>query len=156
MGKSVLGVLLGLLAAALAWILRGGKPGLDRARIHKRYITLRVKKGVCAIERPPDDVVLRQGAGDQVHWIITNPESEIGTPCHRSVQVCVGRWTLNGEGTEPPVDDRDNGQYCRTVKPGQTKRLPAQAKSRAPLGDYHYEIEIDGQVAVDPIVRLVL
>lgn len=156
MGKSVFGLLLGLLGAVLFWLFRGGKPGLDTRRVHKRHITLQVKKGGCGIERPPDDVVLRQGKGDEVHWIITNPESQPGTPCHRAAQVCVARWTLNGAATEPPVDDRDNGQYCRTVRPGQTKRLPGRVKSRAELGDYHYEVEIDGQVAVDPIVRLVL
>jgi hypothetical protein len=118
-------------------------------------INLQVKKGVCGIESAPEEVELRRTKGDEVHWIITNPTSEPGTPCHRPARVCVGRWKRNGGDTDPPVDDRENGQYCRTVKPGQTKRLPARVKSDAEVGPYEYQILIDGQVAIDPIVRVV-
>jgi hypothetical protein len=153
-GKSVLGLLLGLLGAALFWLFRT-KPGFDARRIHKRIIKLQVKKGVCGIESAPEDVELRRSKGDEVHWIITNPASGPGTPCHRAAEVCVGRWKRNGSDTEPPVNDRGNGQYCRTVKPGQTKTLPAHVKSGAEFGNYEYEILIDGQFAIDPIVRVV-
>ena len=155
MPTSVLGLLLGVLGAALLWLFRRRIPGIDAPRIHKRFVKLHVKKGVCGIEHQPEAVELRRGKRDEVHWIITNPESESGSPCHRPVEVCIGMWRLNGSGTESPVEDLDSGQHCRTVKPRQTKRLPARIKSRAELGEYEYEILIDGHVAMDPIVKVV-
>ena len=153
MSKNLVGLLLGALGAAVAWLLRG-KLRPERGIVHKRYITLRSKKGGCGIEAPPAPVELRQNPPDQVHWIISNPSDNTGS-CDRDVRVCVGRWTRNGSPADPPVVDGDNGQYCRTVRPGQTKRLPGRAKQNVPTGDYHYDVLIDGQIAVDPIVRLV-
>jgi hypothetical protein len=131
--------------AALIWFLRGK---VSSRRVHRRDIIVKEKKGDCGIERQPDDVTMERN--DQLHWIISNASQGNGGACDRAVEVCVTNWRPSN-----PFDDVGGGRFCRTVRPGQTKTLPARVKQHAESGQYHYEVWIDGQLAIDPMVEIV-
>jgi len=142
-----LGVLLTLGGAALVWLLK------DKflPRKHRRDITLTSKGGRCGVERPPEPVTLRRSKADEVHWIVRND----GSACADDVQVCMGRWALGGSPVDPPVADVNGQDLCRTVPSPQTRPIHGRVKRDAAKGDYYYEVLINGDIAVDPIVRIV-
>src|SRR5262245_48332549 len=147
MKKSTVGVIVGAaVGLGVAWLFR------DKLRPHgvkEVPITLkRRENGGPGIEDVPDVEVSRRLG--PMKWVISNPkDAEWG-----AVTVRIDRWTRNEVESEPPVIPVP--PFERTVKPGQQKTLPAAGNPLMPYGDYRYDILIDGQTALDPIVRLVL
>ena len=139
------GLVLAGAGAALIWLLRGKIH--PRAAVHERFITVKEKNGRCEIERQPDPVRMKKN--EQLHWIISNGAASGGT-CDRNVDVCIGHWNPS-----EPLEDTGGGRFCRSVRPGQTKRLPARVKQNTAYGKYHYDVLIDGRTAVDPMVEIV-
>ncbi len=146
-----IGILLTAGGAALIWLLKGKLRGPE---IHRRGITLTSKKGRCGITREPKPVKLRKSKGDQVHWLIKNPQNS-GAACNGEIQVCLGNWSLNGAQVPAPVEDVQGGELCRSVPRPQTVPVHGKVKANAPVGTYYYDVLINGAVAVDPIVRIV-
>ena len=148
MNKSAVGFLVGA-GAVLAWFFRGKIFGTT----FDRSITLTMKKGVCGFEEEPDPVTLHKLRDDKIRWVISNPSS---TGCGEQHTVCIGNWRLNGHPTDiPPVKNPDG--LCRQVlRGGPPKQILGNIDYGAPLGDYEYDILVDGVVVYDPIVKLTL
>jgi hypothetical protein len=143
-----------LLAAAGA--IAGAVFALRKAgvafRDHKRPVLLKVREdGTCGV-RPVDDVELSKRRVDTLQWIVTNPALE---GCGKTVDVCMTNWRLgNGTSVDPPVLAFS---FCKEVKPGHSKTITAVVSPFAePDVDYYSDVVIDGEVALDPIVRVVL
>ena len=149
--RTLLGILLAIGGAALAWLLKGK---FRQAVVHERFIILTSKKGSCGIKDQPARVKLERGRGDQVHWIIRNPPNS-GSACDRPVKVCIGKWKQNNVPVQPPVVDLDDENLCRSVPQPQTETIRAKSKPDAE-GLYSYEVLIDGDVALDPMIEIVV
>jgi hypothetical protein len=158
----LLAFLAGLLGAALFLLFRKRKDLGFGVKIVD--IVLEPIKGRCSASVEPDSVTLSKRNGDVVRWDITNPHECEGTACDGEVEVCVDKWGYKKKLTDPdpwdpsdpPVKPPSTGGFCRAVKPGQTKHLPAQVKQDAREGYYKYSVFVAGEEAVDPIVRLVI
>jgi hypothetical protein len=150
MKKSIAGLFVGVgVGAALAYFFRGRLLGTT----FPRPIILKMKNGKCGIEAEPAPVTLSKFRDDKILWEISNPAS---TGCEGRREVCIDNWRLNGHPTdEPPVHNAEG--LCRQVQAGgPTKQILANINRRAPLGEYTYDVLIDGNVALDPIVKLIL
>ena len=147
MNSKAIGILIGVaVGIGLIWHFRKKFPGMGPL-VKRVPITLKVRPdGGCGIEEVPPVTLRRR---EPMQWEISNPKG--GCPC--TVDVCITKWTKGGVPSESPVNSDGN---CRSVSPGQTKILPARAKDFAAPGDYYYEVHLDGTLALDPIVRIVL
>jgi hypothetical protein len=165
----LIGFVLGLVGAisVLLLLFRRKKKEFIRGVKNVDIVLGPTKDGRCGATVHPDEVTLSKsgdGGGDVVRWNITNPSECAGTACDGQVEVCVDKWgfkeKLSTPGpwdpSEPPVKPPSTGRFCRDVKPGQTKHLPAQVKQNARYGYYKYSVFVGDHEAVDPIVRVVI
>ena len=126
MGRGV-GVLLVAGGAALLWLLKKGhRHGI---MVHTRNVVIGPKQGVCGVTEQPANVTLKKH--ERLHWKIRNAG---GGPCDGPVEVCMSNWRPFNPLEE---DEHGDGRFCRTVRPGQTKTLPARVKPDAREGSYH-------------------
>jgi hypothetical protein len=149
MKKSTAGLLVGMgVGAVLAWVFRGRILG----NTFDRYIILKVKNGRCDLESQPGDTTLSKLRDDKIRWNIANPDPG---GCPGQHEVCIGNWRLNGVEADPPV--RNAQGLCRHVHfDGPEKQILANIDRNAKPGVYTYDVLIDGRVAVDPIVKLII
>jgi hypothetical protein len=150
MKKSTAGLLIGAgIGAVVAYFFRGRLLGTT----FPRPIVLKTKNGTCDIENQPEDVTLSSFRDDKIRWEISNPKT---TGCEGRREVCIGNWRLNGHPTSvPPVTNAQG--LCRHVQAGGPEmHILANIDRKAPCGEYTYDVLIDGHIAVDPIVRLIL
>jgi hypothetical protein len=146
MKKETTGLLFGAgVGALLGWLI-GGKVSRE---VKKVPITLKKRSdGTCGVEKVPD-VEISSFFGP-LQWVITNPKNlGCGT-----VTVRIDNWTKDRQPSEPPVITV--GNFEREVQPGQHKTIPAAGFPAMEYGDYHYDVLLDGERALDPIVKLVL
>jgi len=147
MKKSTVGLIIGgAVGVALVWLFRSkqGGRGVQDVPIRLR----RNDDGSCGVD-PVPDIELQSFFGP-MRWIIANPaEGGCGT-----VTVRIANWKRGESDSEPPVIPV--GPFERSVKPGQHKVLPAAANPLMEYGDYKYDVVVDGDIVLDPIVRLVL
>ena len=148
MNNKTLGFLIGAVVGALAWLYR--KKLVDVGVKEVPVVLKHRKDGACGVEKVRD-VTLRRTVREPVKWLITNPEHG---GCGRRVVVRLDAWRRGDEPSAPPVTPEHS--FEREVKPGQTKVIPARANRDMADGDYSYDIFIDGERALDPIVKLVL
>lgn len=147
MRKSTAGLLIGV-GAALAWFLRGRILGTS----FRRPITLITKDGRCGLEAEPEPAVLSKFRDDNVRWEISSPRD---TGCDGRREVCVGNWRRGGMPADPPV--RNPNGLCRTIHQGNPPvPMVGHINFGAPLGEYQYDVIVDGVVVEDPIVKLVV
>ena len=149
MKSKTIGILLAAVGVGLIWHFRKRRGGHGMGALVKRVpITLKMRPdGRCGIKPVPDVTLC---PGEPMQWEISNPEGA----CPGTIEVCIKKWTKGGMPSEPPVNSDGS---CRSVKAGHPpKILPARAKPAVPPGDYYYEIWLDGALALDPIVRIVL
>ena len=154
MDKKTTGILFGIGAGlSLALLIR--KLFLREAK--EVHLTVRgVPGGGCEIQTPVADVELHKKHGDFVRWIISNPEDggcgEIG----ESVVVSVRNWKKNELPAPAPVFNVLG--LARSVKRGGPSKTMVGTIN--PLveegGDFKYDVYIDEQNVLDPIVKLVL
>ena len=148
---------------ALAWLLKKYRFQFGP---YEREIHLVTKGGVCGIEAQPADITI-ENRFRPVLWRIYNAASQ-GSPCDREVEVCLDRWEYSpseaGERRpieDPPLLDLDldlhhgNRRFCRTVGRGDRRTIPAIVKPGANRGYYWYTVLVDGEPAVDPMIRIV-
>lgn len=162
MGR-LIGFVLGLVGAISVLLLLFRRKKEFMRAVKDVHIVLGPTKDGCGATVHPNEVKLSKSGGDVVRWNITNPSECAGTACDGQVEVCVDKWGFNPSNpgppwdpSEPPVKPPSTGRFCREVRPGQTKHLPAQVKQNARDGYYKYSVFVDGREAVDPIVRVVI
>ena len=156
MKKTTAGSLIGL-GAGVAWLLWNRSAARRRVDVH---LTLKgLDGGGVTFERFEDDVTLDKGRGDTIHWIVENPED---TGYDGEVEVEVAGWSSDEAGDTPPVKF-DDGHSRRVKRGGPAKQMPAKINQQAPPirpSDppvrYKYNVYVNGQLILDPIVRLVL
>jgi hypothetical protein len=119
------------------------------------HITLK-KEGNSCVVHPVDDVEISADLGP-VRWIITNPRvGGCGT-----VKVKIDNWKRRDTPKEDDEEDDNQppvisvGALERKVKPGQTKIIPALGATLE-RAEYKYDVLINGNVVLDPIVKLIL
>jgi hypothetical protein len=147
MKKNTLALLVGAIAGigGVIWLLR--KTG--RAfRTRDIEIVLQLAEGRCGVgSLEPEIIELSKQRVDVARWWVDNPEDG---GCEE-VTVRIAGWKLDGQPVAAPV----HGPLSRTVGRGKRKHIPGIVRFTAENGDYKYSVEIDGYVAVDPIVRIV-
>jgi hypothetical protein len=148
MKKGIAGLLVGVgVGAVLAYFFRGRLFGTT----YPRPIVLKMKNGRCGIEVEPADVALSRRKDDKIRWEISNPAPG---GCPGRHEVCIGNWRRNGAPSDPPVTNPQG--LCRHVDfDGPEKHILGNIDRDAEYGEYKYDVLIDGQVAVDPIVKLI-
>ena len=135
--------------AWLGWLF--GKRLAER-KVKDVHITLKKQGNSCVVENV-DDVEIAADLGP-LRWIITNPQAGgCGT-----VKVKIGNWKRldteeEDDDTEPPVISV--GRLERKVKPGQRMIIPALGATLEPA-KYKYDVIVNGDVVLDPIVKLIL
>jgi hypothetical protein len=149
-----LGILLTVGGVALIWLLKkylGGGPTR-----HERFLTLESRLGRCGIREDFEGnvVELHKTRGDTVHWIIRNPSGS-GDSCGENVRVCMGNWKKNGAPVESPLVDLQKGGLCTEVRRPQTATIHAGVREGASFGAYKYDVLVNGNIAADPMVRIV-
>jgi hypothetical protein len=157
MRKTTAAVLIGVGAGiGLAWLLMGR---FARRRVEVHLTLKGLDDGGVTFEPFEDYVELRKGRGDTIHWIVSNPEA---TGYDGEVEVAVGGWSSNEAGDTSPVKFDDG--HSRTVKRGgPAKQMPAKINQQAPPNhkvdppvEYKYNVYVNGQLVLDPIVKLIL
>jgi hypothetical protein len=145
MDNSVVALIGGLVGIGLGWWLATLR---RNGRVEK--VPIRLKKrsdGTCGVEKVRD-VEIKASFGPML-WVIENPEDAgCGT-----VTVKIGNWRTGGNPSAPPVIA--GGALERTVQPGQHKTIPAAGSPEMKEGEYHYDVLIGTEVALDPIVKLI-
>lgn len=135
--------------AWLGWLF--GKRLAER-KVQDVHITLKKQGNSCVVENVRD-VEISADLGP-LRWIITNPQvGGCGT-----VKVKIDNWKRldkeeDNDDPEPPVISV--GRLERKVKPGQRMIIPALGATLEPA-EYKYDVLINGDVVLDPIVKLIL
>lgn len=149
MNKKTAGLLIGMAAGlGLAWHYRG----LVARGVKRVPIVLRRRAERGGGVDPVPDVELKLFPPEPMLWDITNPSDE-DRGGGEAVTVRIDGWRKHGEPSMPAVLAVS---FERAVKPGQTKPIPALANIAAGAGEFKYDIYVDGELALDPIVKLVL
>jgi hypothetical protein len=149
----VIGALLAAGGAAI-WLLKRHQPA--KPVPHERSIVVGPGTAGCRVARCPDNVEMRKGRRDTLTWQISN-DSPPGSSCDRRVEVSIGEWKLEGQPVSPPVKAQGGGALRRTVSPRQRPvPLPVVIADEAERGKYSYGVLIDGVLADDPMLEIVL
>jgi hypothetical protein len=156
MNKKTAGFLIGVGAGLGAiWALRDHLTALLDA---SATIELKSRPGGAGVNTATEVVKVKQN--HRLTWTVINNSTV-------DVLVSIQNWT-DGQGQQrPPAvnPDVDGNDPEEPHQEGLTRRVPAgkrrkiRGKGRAPQGtveEVHYAIFLDGQAALDPIVRLVL
>jgi hypothetical protein len=141
--------------------LIGAATGIGLAWYYGKLVARGVKRvpivlrkrddGSCGVE-PVADVELDIFPPEPMLWEITNPSNADGG-CGKEVTVKIGGWRKGNTESLPAVLAVT---FERQVMPGQTKPIPALANTLVGKGVYKYNVYIDDQLALDPIVKLIL
>ena len=141
--------------------LIGAAAGIGLAWYYGRLVARGVKRvpivlrkrddGSCGVE-PVDDVILKILPPEPLLWDITNPKDTDGG-CGKGVTVSIGGWTKGGKESPPAVLAVTFEEH---VLPGQTRTIPALANPVAGKGEFKYNVYLGEELALDPIVKLIL
>jgi hypothetical protein len=148
MKKQTLGLFLGTLAGlgGLIWLLR--KTGRAFQTFDINIVLKGLSAGGCGVQSlTPDLIELSKRSADIARWRVENPENG---GC-AEVSVRITGWERDGYPVNAPV----HGPLSASVRPGKAKHISGIVKFTAENGDYTYFVEIDGQQALDPKVRVV-
>jgi hypothetical protein len=133
----------------LAWLLKKKMP-MHVFRVHERDVVVGDKSGRCGLRRSPSPVRLSKPRGDQLHWILWNE----GGPCGSQVEIWMTNWSPRN-----PLEDRGDHPeqpFKRRVQKGAPVRMPAHIRQDAEAGTYRYDVFVNGQLAEDPMLEIVI
>ena len=155
MTNKTTGLLFGAgIGLGIGWLIaRGGKSDAERIMILKKR-----PNGQPGLELAPDDVEVR--AGKRLTWWVVNLTD-------LDVEVSFTNWRDEDNQPKAPAvnadpdndgDDPQNG-LSRMVRKGKVKKIRSKARSPEAIvfpEEVYYDVYLDGDLAVDPIVKLIL
>ena len=156
MKKKTSGLLIGAAGLGLAWTFRERLLALFEANA---TIVLKTRPdGSAGIGNLTDSVKVRNNR--HVTWTVINNATV-------DAVVSLQNWNDGDGNQKPPAAnaDPDENDRDQPSQEGLSRRVPAgkrrkiRGRARPPIGkveDVHYDVFVNGQLGVDPIVRLVL
>jgi hypothetical protein len=157
MTKTTAGMLIGVGAGLGLTCFLWSRLARRRVEVH---LTLKGLPGGGVTFEPFEDYVeLKKSRRDTIHWIVSNPRD---TGYDGDVEVKVGGWSSPHGGGTSPVNF-DDGHSRTVARGGPSKQMPAKINQQAPPlhkpdppVEYKYNVYVNSQLVLDPIVKLVL